>query len=236
MTVNILVSYTVLLIAFQFDFPSFMVTKNNKNKHDKTFFYSKVLVITLFNNTTLMTVSKDRVKPSPHPIQWLLSDVFAHASVYGIYSAICTVTFFVVIVKTSFFQDRFGVDRIEKLPDDSSPPGWNLPILSSIIYLQSSIMAHALIFITRSRKFFFLDRPSLMLIVPFAFAQICATLIAVYANWGFTNIAGCGWKWAGIVWVWNLVWFFPFDLLKVGHFQLMKLLEYFLFLVEFSSF
>jgi len=162
-----------------------------------------------------MTVSKDRVQSSPYPIQWLLSDVFAHATVYGIYSAISTVTFFVIIVKTSFFQNRFGVDEIEYHPLDSSRPGWNDPILSSIIYLQSSIMAHALIFIARSRRFFFLDRPSFMLIFPFAIAQISATLIAVYANWNFTNIGACGWKWAGIVWLWNIVWFFPFDLLKV---------------------
>ncbi|CAF4363067.1 unnamed protein product, partial [Rotaria sordida] len=71
MTVHLLVGYSVLLFAFQFDFPSFML-----------------LVLTLLNNVTMMTISKDRVDPSPYPTRWLLSDVFVHASVYGIYSAI----------------------------------------------------------------------------------------------------------------------------------------------------
>lgn len=41
-----------------------------------------------------------------------------------------------------------------------------------------------------------------------------ATLIAVYANWGFTSIKGIGWGWAGVVWLYNLVFYFPLDILK----------------------
>ncbi|CAF4339194.1 unnamed protein product, partial [Rotaria sordida] len=141
----------------------------------------------------MMTISKDRVDPSPYPTRWLLSDVFVHASVYGIYSAILTVTFFIIIIKTSFFQDKFSVEKIQYRPLDGPNPGWNDPVLNSIIYLQSSVMSQASIFITRSRTFFFLDRPSFMLIFAFTVAQIIATVIAVYANWGFASVTGCGW-------------------------------------------
>jgi H+-transporting ATPase len=41
-----------------------------------------------------------------------------------------------------------------------------------------------------------------------------ATLIAVYASWGFTSIKGIGWGWAGVVWLYNLVFYFPLDILK----------------------
>jgi len=61
---------------------------------------------------------------------------------------------------------------------------------------------------------FFTERPSLILVCAFGVAQLVATLISVYANWGFTNIRGCGWHWAGVVWVWNIIWFFPLDLIK----------------------
>jgi H+-transporting ATPase len=163
----------------------------------------------------MMTVSKDRVEPSPYPTKWLLTDVFVHAIVFGIYSALSTVAFFLIIVKTTFFQDKFGVETIHYRPLDGPNPGWNDPVLHSIIYLQTSILSQALIFVTRSRSFFFLDRPSFMLVFAFALGQIIATIIAVYANWGFANVAGCGWAWAGIIWIWNIIWFFPFDLLKV---------------------
>ena len=60
-----------------------------------------------------MTISKDRVKPSPYPNSWNLSEIFTYAIVYGIYLAASTVIFFAVIVKTTFFQDKFGVQQFE---------------------------------------------------------------------------------------------------------------------------
>ncbi|CAF0777834.1 unnamed protein product [Rotaria sordida] len=49
------------------------------------------------------------------------------------------------------------------------------------------------------------ERPTLLLIAAFVITQLCTTLIAVYANWTFTEIVGCGWAWAGIVWIYNLI-------------------------------
>jgi H+-transporting ATPase len=82
--------------------------------------------------------------------------------------------------------------------------------------LQVSTISQALIFITRAHGLFFTERPSLILVVAFAIAQLVATFIAVYADWGFTNIKGCGWGWAAVIWIWNIVWFFPLDAVKVS--------------------
>lgn len=41
-----------------------------------------------------------------------------------------------------------------------------------------------------------------------------ATLIAVYAHWGFAKIKGIGWGWAGIIWLYSIVFYFPLDVLK----------------------
>ncbi|KAJ8647675.1 hypothetical protein MRB53_000698 [Persea americana] len=41
-----------------------------------------------------------------------------------------------------------------------------------------------------------------------------ATLLAVYANWGFAKIKGVGWGWAGVVWLYSLVFYVPLDLIK----------------------
>lgn len=41
-----------------------------------------------------------------------------------------------------------------------------------------------------------------------------ATFIAVYANWGFAHVRGCGWGWAGIIWLYSVVTYIPLDLLK----------------------
>jgi len=41
-----------------------------------------------------------------------------------------------------------------------------------------------------------------------------ATLIAVYANWSFAAIEGIGWGWAGVVWLYNLIFYMPLDFIK----------------------
>lgn len=71
-----------------------------------------------------------------------------------------------------------------------------------IAYLQVAIISQALIFVTRSHGFFFMERPSYALMGAFCFAQLISSIIAAYGNWGFTNIQAISGGWIGIVWVW----------------------------------
>jgi H+-transporting ATPase len=41
-----------------------------------------------------------------------------------------------------------------------------------------------------------------------------ATLIAVYANWGFARIQGIGWGWAGVIWLYSIIFYIPLDIIK----------------------
>lgn len=50
-----------------------------------------------------MTISKDRVKPSPLPDSWKLKEIFATGVVLGTYLALMTVIFFWAMHKTDFF-------------------------------------------------------------------------------------------------------------------------------------
>jgi H+-transporting ATPase len=50
-----------------------------------------------------MTISKDRVKPSPLPDSWKLKEIFSIGVVLGTYLALMTVLFFWLMHKTSFF-------------------------------------------------------------------------------------------------------------------------------------
>ncbi|ORZ25401.1 hypothetical protein BCR42DRAFT_7216 [Absidia repens] len=187
-TVRVVVGFSILCWAFEHDFPPFLV-----------------LIIAILNDGTIMTISTDRVKPSPYPDAWNLREIFSYAIVYGMYLCVSTVAFFAVAFKTDFFKNNFGVERFE------DP---NEPLYHSIVYLQVSTISQALIFVTRSRGMWFTERPSMMLMCAFVVAQLLATFIAVYANWEFTLVRGCGWKWAAIVWVWNVIWFLPMDLIK----------------------
>lgn len=62
-----------------------------------------VLIIAILNDGTIMTISKDRVKPSPTPDSWKLREIFATGVVLGTYLALMTVIFFWAIHDTDFF-------------------------------------------------------------------------------------------------------------------------------------
>lgn len=190
-TIRIVLGFMLLALIWKFDFPPFMV-----------------LIIAILNDGTIMTISKDRVKPSPLPDSWKLSEVFTTGIVLGSYLAVMTVIFFWAAYKTDFFPRTFGVSMLEKTAHDDYRK------LASAVYLQVSIISQALIFVTRSRSWSFIERPGLLLVTAFVIAQLIATLIAVYANWSFGAIEGIGWGWAGVIWLYNLVFYFPLDIIK----------------------
>ncbi|XP_011045011.1 PREDICTED: plasma membrane ATPase 4 isoform X1 [Populus euphratica] len=186
-TIRIVFGFMFIALIWKFDFAPFMV-----------------LIIAILNDGTIMTISKDRVKPSPLPDSWKLKEIFSTGVVLGGYLALMTVLFFWIMKDTDFFSDKFGVRSLR----DSKYE------MMAALYLQVSIVSQALIFVTRSRSWSFVERPGLLLVSAFVVAQLIATLIAVYANWGFAHIKGCGWGWAGVIWLFSLVTYLPLDLLK----------------------
>ena len=180
-TIRIVVCFAILAFAYKFNFPPFMV-----------------LVIALLNDGTIMTLSVDRVLPSMTPDSWDLTEIFAFAIAYGLYLTLSTVVLVIVILETNFFQEKFGVS-LENLPN--VPPASDR-MLHMIVYLQVAIISQALIFVTRSHGFFFMERPSVALFLAFCAAQLVSSIIAAYGNWGFTKIRAISGGWIGIVWVW----------------------------------
>ncbi|XP_040996275.1 ATPase 8, plasma membrane-type isoform X2 [Juglans microcarpa x Juglans regia] len=186
-TIRIVLGFMLVALIWEFDFSPFMV-----------------LIIAILNDGTIMTISKDRVKPSPVPDSWKLKEIFATGVVLGTYMAIMTVVFFYLAHDTEFFSETFGVRHIGKSMEE----------LNSAIYLQVSIISQALIFVTRSRSWSFVERPGLLLVTAFIAAQLVATAIAVYAHWGFARIHGVGWGWAGVIWIYSVITYIPLDVLK----------------------
>lgn len=186
-TIRIVFGFMFIALIWKFDFSPFMV-----------------LIIAILNDGTIMTISKDRVKPSPLPDSWKLREIFATGVVLGGYLALMTVIFFWAMKETDFFPNTFGVKSIRYSDKE----------MMAALYLQVSIVSQALIFVTRSRSWCYFERPGLLLVSAFLVAQLVATLIAVYANWGFARIKGVGWGWAGVIWLYSIVFYVPLDILK----------------------
>uniref|UniRef100_A0A2N9IAI7 Plasma membrane ATPase n=1 Tax=Fagus sylvatica TaxID=28930 RepID=A0A2N9IAI7_FAGSY len=186
-TIRIVLGFMLLALIWKFDFSPFMV-----------------LIIAILNDGTIMTISKDRVKPSPLPDSWKLKEIFATGVVLGTYLAIMTLVFFWAAHETNFFSDKFGVRSIRNNHEE----------LTAAVYLQVSIVSQALIFVTRSRSWSYVERPGLLLVIAFFIAQLVATIIAVYGNWGFARMRGIGWGWAGVIWLYSIIFYIPLDILK----------------------
>ncbi|XVE91229.1 hypothetical protein DITRI_Ditri20bG0137500 [Diplodiscus trichospermus] len=186
-TIRIVLGFMLLALIWKFDFSPFMV-----------------LIIAILNDGTIMTISKDRVKPSPVPDSWKLKEIFATGVVLGTYLACMTVVFFWAAYESDFFSEKFGVKSIKNSQAE----------LTAAVYLQVSIVSQALIFVTRSRSWSYVERPGLLLVTAFVLAQLVATIIAVYANWGFARMKGIGWGWAGVIWMYSIIFYIPLDILK----------------------
>ncbi|CAL8103067.1 unnamed protein product [Prunus armeniaca] len=145
-TIRIVFGFMFIALIWKFDFAPFMV-----------------LIIAILNDGTIMTISKDRVKPSPQPDSWKLREIFATGIVLGGYMALMTVVFFWLMRDTKFFSNAFGVRHL----------GSNRPEqMMAALYLQVSIVSQALIFVTRSRSWSFVERPGLLLLGAFMIAQL----------------------------------------------------------------
>ncbi|WVZ55310.1 LOW QUALITY PROTEIN: hypothetical protein U9M48_005984 [Paspalum notatum var. saurae] len=181
-TIRIVLGFLLIALIWNFDFSPFMI-----------------LVIAILNDGTIMTISKDRVKPSPQPDSWKLNEIFATGIVYGTYMAVMTVVFFWAMSSTDFFSNTFHVRSLRGSDEE----------MMSALYLQVSIISQALIFVTRSRSWCFSDRPGFLLCVVFVGAQILATAMAAFLSLPFARTKGIGLRWAGVIWLYSLVTFVP---------------------------
>jgi len=79
------------------------------------------------------------------------------------------------------------------------------------MYLKLSVAGHLTIFLTRTRGPFWSIRPAKVLWIAVLGTQAIATLIAVYGLF----MAPLGWRYAGFVWGYALVWFLLNDRIKL---------------------
>jgi len=141
-----------------------------------------------------MTIAKDRVRPSPTPDSWKLPEIFATGVVIGTYLALVTVLFYWAVAKTTFFEvQNYMFLYLFSNPQIKNLISFNQHLLqthfhvttlssdsekvSSAVYLQVSIISQALIFVTRSRGWSFLERPGALLMCAFVIAQLVKFII-----------------------------------------------------------
>ncbi|XP_059589869.1 ATPase 11, plasma membrane-type isoform X2 [Vitis vinifera] len=201
-TIHIVLGFLLLTAFWKFNFPPFMV-----------------LIIAIFNDVAIIAISKDRVKPSPVPESWKLSEIFVTGVVLGTYLALMTVVFFWVAYETSFFAKIFHVTNFNKhqynLSDEKTYVHLYAQLVSAV-FLQVSIISQALIFVTRSRGWSLRERPSFVLVSAFVLTQWSATMIFATTSRENAGNRKIDWGWIGVIWLYNIVVYILLDPIKFG--------------------
>jgi H+-transporting ATPase len=118
-----------------------------------------IVLLALLNDLAIITIAYDRAEYSNKPDRWNMQSVLGLATFLGI---IGTVSSFGILF--------IGLDILHLSRE----------ILQSMIYLKLSVAGHFMIFIARTRGFFWVYRPSYILLGAVIGTQALATIIAVY--------------------------------------------------------
>jgi H+-transporting ATPase len=149
-----------------------------------------IVLLALLNDGAILSIAYDRVRASPAPEAWDLRRVIGVAGVLGVLGVVSSFGLFYVA------EVLIGMDREH---------------IQTLMYLKLSVAGHLMVFVTRTRGPFWTIRPATVLLVAVIGTQVVATLVAVY---GFV-MTPIGWRYAGLVWGYALVWFLVADGVKL---------------------
>jgi H+-transporting ATPase len=157
-----------------------------------------IVLLALLNDVPIMTIAYDNAPVAERPVRWDMPVTLTISSLLGVLGVISSFILF-------WIADRYlGIARAE---------------LQSVIFLKLLVAGHLTIYLTRNKGAIW-ERPwpSWKLVTATEATQLLGTLASVY-GWFITPI---GWKYAGLVWAYALVWFLINSGFKIMAYQLVN--------------
>jgi H+-transporting ATPase len=154
-----------------------------------------IVLLALLNDGAILTIAYDRTEASDKPEAWNMPVVLSVATALGLMGVV----------------ESFGLYYIAER--------WlhlSQPVIQTLIYLKLSVAGHLTLFVARTRKRFWAQRPAGILLIAVIATQLLATLVSVYGLF----MTPIGWFWAAVVWGYAIVWFFIEDEVKLAAYRL----------------
>jgi H+-transporting ATPase len=149
-----------------------------------------IVMIALLNDGAILSIAYDNVLYRNKPESWNMRLVLSISTVLGVIGVAAAFLLF-YLGERVFHMDRLTVQ--------------------TLMYLKLSVAGHLTIFLTRTRGPFWSIRPAKILLIAVVGTQTIATLLAVYGVF----MTPLGWKWAGFVWAYAIVWALINDRIKL---------------------
>ncbi|MBW1799315.1 MAG: plasma-membrane proton-efflux P-type ATPase [Deltaproteobacteria bacterium] len=156
-----------------------------------------IILLALLNDGPIMMIAYDRVPVADAPVRWDMHKVLTLSAVLGVLGVI-----------SSFGMFWIG-EQILRLDRET---------IRTLMFLKLTVAGHMTIYLARTGHAPFWRRPfpAPALFWTSETTQLAATLVAVYGV--FMN--PIGWKLAGLIWAYALVWFLFNDFVKVQTYRL----------------
>ena len=201
-----MMSYTIYRIAMTIDIMFFVVLAMlSFNFTPLT--AVMIIVLALLDDIPIMTIAYDNTRIDPQPVRWQMKRVLSISSILGLLAV--AETFGLLLIgwewlKNPEWQQWMHIDK---------------PHVQTMLFLQLVAGGHLMLFVTRSKKFFFMPPfPSWPLFIAVVGTQILAVLMCAF-GWLVPPVP---WALIGIVWAYNIVWIFIQDFIKIGVYHLIE--------------
>jgi len=156
-----------------------------------------IILLALLDDIPIMTIAYDNTIIDKNPVRWQMGRVLAVSSVLGLLSVVQT--FGLLFIGMLYLGDMLLGVKLDA------------PHIQTMIFLQLVVGGHLMIFLTRTKRFFFLrPYPSLPLFFAITGTQIFAALMCGF-GW---LVPALPWTFIGVVWVYNLIWMIFQDIAK----------------------
>ncbi|MDH5202716.1 MAG: plasma-membrane proton-efflux P-type ATPase [Nitrospirota bacterium] len=158
-----------------------------------------IVILAILNDAPIMMIAYDNTKLSQRPVRWEMRKVLTLATVLGVMGVFASFLLFWIGEKV------LHLDRLT---------------IQTLMFLKLAVAGHMTIYLARTGENPFWTRPlpAVTLFLTTEVTQVLGTLVAVYGI--FMN--PIGWKLAGFVWGYALVFFVINDFVKVRLYGLLE--------------
>ena len=181
-TIRVVLFVTLAIVAFNF----FPLTP------------TQIVLLAILNDAAILTIAYDRVRPSPRPERWDLTEVLSIATVLGLAGVVESFSLVALAV------GPLGVGHAE---------------VQTLMYLKLSVAGHLTLFVARTRGRLWSDpHPARIVLIAVIGTQILATLIAASG----LLMKPLRWELVALAWGYAIVWILLLDQIKLWAYKLLE--------------
>jgi H+-transporting ATPase len=152
-----------------------------------------IIALALLDDLPIMTIAYDHATAVPKPVKWDMPQVFLISSVLGLFAVVQS---FLLLFAG---QDLYALDKAH---------------VQTMMFLQLVAGGHLMLFVTRAQGPFWKPPfPEARLFIAIVGTQFVAVLLCGFGVGGV--IPALPWDVIGWVWVYNIVWMFVLDFVKL---------------------